>query len=81
MDASDAVAGAVAGAVVGFLLLAASVVAVVMVIIFLQWRKKKGTKNLQLGMVSKYVLAYFCTSCIAHNGVSMFKYISYSVLV
>ena len=52
-----------AGVVVGFLLLAGGILSVVMIIIFLQWRKKKGMKNI---IASKYVLATLLLLHLSH---------------
>ena len=65
-----------AGVVVGFLLLAGGILSVVMIIIFLQWRKKREMKKIQLDIVSKYVyIAVISTPltyiAMASNGVSI----------
>ena len=48
------ISGAVAGPIMGFLVLVAIVLFVVLVLLYLQWKRKKKLENLRLDVIAKY---------------------------
>ena len=53
-NTSSDISGAVAGPVVGFLVLVAIAVFIVLVLLYVQWKRKRKWGNLHLDVIAKY---------------------------